>query len=62
MVRPFPDVKTPRYVDRWTKKQSQYVVLHGENVLSEFVSLERAEEFAVEYVSKILGFNIFKKL
>ena len=52
VVRPFPEVDTPRYVDRWTKKQSQYVVLHGEIVLSEFISLERAEEYTVEYVSK----------
>ena len=44
VVRPFPEVDTPRFADRWTKKQSQYVVLHGEIVLSEFISLERAEE------------------
>ena len=62
VVRPFPEVDTPRYVDRWTKKQSQYVVLHGEIVLSEFISLERAEEYAVEYVSKNLGLTIFKEV
>lgn len=49
---PFPEVDTPRYVDRWTKEQFQYVVLNGEIVLSEFIFLERAEEYAVEYVSK----------
>ena len=38
------------------------VVLHGEIVLSEFTSLERAEEYTVEYVSKNLGLTIFKEV
>lgn len=62
VVRPFPEVDTPRYVDRWAKKQSQYVVLHGEIVLSEFISLERAEEYTIEYVFKNLGLTIFKEV
>ena len=31
-------------------------------MLSEFISLERAEEYDVEYVSKNLGLTIFKEV
>ena len=58
VVRPFPSVKTPRYQNCVNREYAHYVVLQGKNVLSEFIQLDRAIEYAEEYIRKTLGKKI----
>ncbi|MBO4623143.1 MAG: hypothetical protein J5691_04560 [Bacilli bacterium] len=60
MVRPFPNLPTPMYVERYSNKKAQYEVLEGNIILSQFIDLERAKEYAKMYVTGNLGINVLK--
>ena len=49
--RPFPDVETPRYRQRWGKGIAQFAVYHGDRILSTFITKERAIEYAENYIA-----------
>ncbi|MBQ7275783.1 MAG: metallophosphoesterase [Bacilli bacterium] len=60
MVRPFPNLPTPIYVERYSNKKAQYEVLEGNIILSQFIDLERAKEYAKVYVTGNLGVDVLK--
>ena len=60
MVRPFPNLLTPTYVERYSNKKAQYEVLEGNIILSQFLDLERAKEYAKVYVTGNLGIDVLK--
>ena len=60
-VRPFPFVKTPIYKERYGDKEASYEVVEGNNILSQFVDLDRAKEYASAYVTKNLHIDLVKK-
>ena len=49
--RPFPNVKTPRYIDKWREGTAQFAVYHGNRILSTFIKKERAIEYAENYIA-----------
>ena len=59
LVRPFPNITTPTYIERYSNKKAQYEVLEGKLVLSQFINLERAKEYAKVYVTGNLGIVVF---
>lgn len=59
-VRPFPNIKTPIYKERYSKEEAKYEVVQEGKILSQFISLERAREYANVYVSGNLGIEVFK--
>ena len=61
VVRPFPEINTPHYVDRWNNETAKYVVLYGDTVLSEFIKLDRAIAYAEDYISSKLRINIYQE-
>ena len=50
-TRPFPEVQTPRYYERFSHKPAQYYVIHGEKILASFVELEIAQEYIKNYLT-----------
>ena len=50
-TRPFPEVQTPRYYERFSHKPAQYYVIHGEKILASFVELEIAQEYIKKYLT-----------
>lgn len=53
VVRPFPEIKTPHYKSRYSYRgKAQYVVLNGNIILSEFIDLDRAIEYAKEVITE----------
>ena len=54
-ARPFPNIPTPRYQDRWTKEKAHYLVRQGEKTLATFLSRETAIVYAETYVLHNLG-------
>lgn len=60
MVRPFPEVATPTYIDRYSEKKAEYEVVENNKILSQFVELERAKEYARVYVFGNLGMEFYK--
>ena len=53
-VRPFPEIKTPRYVDKNSKEKARYEVVHRNRVLSTFIKLDLAIRYAELYVTQNL--------
>lgn len=49
--RPYPEVKTPRYVSRHEKETAMYAVYHGDRILSTFIHVERANAYAETYIT-----------
>ncbi len=60
-VRPFPLIKTPIYKERYSDKKALYEVVERNNVLSQFIDLERAKDYANKYVTYNLKMKIVKK-
>lgn len=54
-ARPFPEIATPVYKERFTDMIAQYEVVEGDNILSQFISFNRAKEYAKVYVEGNLG-------
>ena len=59
VIRPFPEIPTPHYVDTFSKEKAKYVVMHGEIILSEFLKYEYAEKYASIYMSNNLGIEVW---
>lgn len=59
-IRPFPNVKTPTYFDRWNNVYAKYEVVEGNKILSQFIELDRAKDYAVTYVSGNLGIELLR--
>ena len=55
VIRPFPNVETPHYVDIHSRKKAMYAVFHGERILSEFLDYKYAEKYVAIYLSNNLG-------
>lgn len=53
-VRPFPNIKTPRYQNRLSKEIANYEVLHGDTLLSTFIDMDVAIEYAETYILRNL--------
>ncbi len=60
-VRPFPKVKTPRYRERYGEKVAAYEVVEGDKILSQFINLDRAKEYANAYVTYNLKIELVRK-
>lgn len=56
-VRPFPNIKTPIYKQWIDNLDATYEVVHGDAILSQFVELDRAKEYASLYVE----YNLWNK-
>ena len=59
-VRPFPNIKTPIYKERYGDRIAKYEVVEGDCILSQFIELDRAKEYAELYVKYNLKMNLFK--
>ena len=62
VVRPFPEITTPHFVDKWGEKKAEYVVLKGNDILSEFINFDRADRYAKEYVNKYLKNELCREI
>ena len=60
-VRPFPKVKTPRYRERYGEKVAAYEVVEGDKILSQFINLDRAKEYANAYVTYNLKIELVRR-
>ena len=54
VVRPFPEADTPHYCDKHSREMAQYAVYHGQTILSEFLKLQNAINYAELYLSQKL--------
>ena len=61
VARPFPEVATPRYVDRYKKEEAHYVVIHGQTILSEFVEKNVAVHYAEDYITRVLRVPLLQR-
>lgn len=61
-VRPFPYIKTPIYKERYSKKEAEYEVTEGNIILSQFIDLERAKEYAKVYVTGNLRISLVRTI
>jgi hypothetical protein len=61
-VRPFPMVNTPIYKEKYSNKVAKYEVVEGDVILSQFVELDRAKEYAEAYVKYNLKIDLIRKL
>ena len=62
VIRPFPEIKTPHYVDKCTKEVAKYAVYHGKTILSEFIKLESAKKFIEIYASHHSDTNLLRRI
>jgi len=61
-VRPFPTVNTPIYKEKFSDRVAKYEVVEGDVILSQFVELDRAKEYAEAYVKYNLKIDLIRKL
>lgn len=57
MIRPFPKVKTPLYVDHWSGEKAQFEVWHNNRLLASFLEKELAVHFINLYFEHNLLLN-----
>ena len=57
--RPFDDVFTPHYVDKYSLEKAKYVVTRGDRVLSEFLKFEYAMKYVSLYMSNKLNIKVW---
>ena len=62
VIRPFPNIKTPHYVDRYSKEKAQYVVLFRDIILSEFLNLDTALNYVQKYIEKELRIETYREI
>ena len=56
--RPFPFVRTPRYHNHWNGEAARFAVYHGDRILSTFIEMERAIEYAENYITHNLRLSL----
>jgi len=61
-VRPFPDIKTPIYKEKYSDNEAKYEVTSGDVILSQFVDLDRAKDYANAYVAYNLKVDLIRKI
>lgn len=55
VARPFPEIETPHYTDKYSGEKAKYCVLHGDTILSDFLDLEYAMTYVEIYTRTKLG-------
>lgn len=62
VVRPFPKVYTPHYVDSFDRGEAHYMVCRGDDILTEFIELDGAIKYAEKYISKYFKIDLLRSL
>lgn len=59
--RPFPEIETPHYSDKHSGEKAKYSVYYDKTILSDFLELEKAINYAELYLTKKLGIDIYQE-
>ena len=62
VVRPFPEIDTPHYEDRYGRDKANYMIFLGETILTEFIEIEDAEIYVKEYLEQKLNIDVVNKI
>lgn len=62
VVRPFPEIDTPHYEDRYGRDKANYMIFLGETILTEFIEIEGAEIYVKEYLEQKLNIDVVNKI
>lgn len=62
VVRPFPKIETPHYSDKYSGEKAKYSVVHGDVILSDFLELENAINYAELYIQSKFGIEQVSEL
>lgn len=62
VARPFPEIKTPHYTDKYSGEKARYSVFQGETILSDFLDLDYAITYSKIYIHSKLRTDHFEEL